>query len=526
MSFPRLLCFSAAMLAFAGCSSARGSLTPAAVSQATAAPHDASATIRIKVPLKTPSSSARSTKYVSYATQSIQIDVDPGTANESDQEVDLTSSSPNCTPSGVLGYLTCSIPVAVATGTHTANAITYDKTGGAKGGGAVLSAQYGYPFTIQTGVVNTIAFTLGGIPTAVFAGAVSPQVSNVGNATFAFDAGETETLLVYALDADQNTIVGPGSPTITVKPVGTAVTVSTTASNPNAFAVTVQQPNVTAAGLSVSVADASGSGASPLTSTLIISPIYTTSPILTNCSASANCTVASGALTYHGLTASEANYTGAFTYSASSPAGCIATAAAPAGIADVTAPSGLGPCTVTVTDRFGNSGTAQIFFDSTIRASSDATIDCSKHSSGPCTIGTLPTLTSTFASALISPADPQNFSGAARNCSSTGFVQFGSFNDYTTINGANSAQTSTPPWNYEESIQDEVSGPNGGANFELEISGGIANGRVIPQPSADEFSSQSSGTAPAAVTTTCNVFFVDQAGGSVIVPFHILQPPE
>jgi len=264
------------LVALAGCGGGGNSqalpATPAPIASTTAAIRGASTlSIMIKIPQKaTAATKARAPRYVSYATQSIQINVDPGTANERDNEFDLTPSSPGCAPSGTFGYLTCSLSLALVPGSHTANAIMYDKTGGTAGGGAKLSASYGYPFTVTAGVANTLAFSLGGVATTFSVQAADPSegAGNLQNG-ISLDPTKPVRFFVYALDADQNAIVGPDAPVISVRPPASGMTVTPVTGNPSAFDL---KYTATQAGSSISLTlsatNSTGSSDPPLQRTL------------------------------------------------------------------------------------------------------------------------------------------------------------------------------------------------------------------------------------------------------------------
>jgi hypothetical protein len=229
-------------LAVAGCSSGGASSLPRVVPPGSV-PHGAAhapASFLVKVPQGGSVSvqSTRRTRYVSPATQSIQITVNPGPSQQS-IEADLTPSNPNCSVPQAVSYLTCSVPLALAAGTYSANFVTYDKTGGASGGGSRLSETDGVAFTISASGGDQIGVTLGGVPASLSVAAAPASTGRIlqpaGFAQLGITGVRRQSLSVNALDADGDVIVGPGSAALSV-----------TSSDPTVVAVTqptAQQPS-------------------------------------------------------------------------------------------------------------------------------------------------------------------------------------------------------------------------------------------------------------------------------------------
>jgi len=277
-----LLCHASALVLIACIAGCSGGGTSARMN----ASAESQLAILIKVPIKLAASSVKRTpRYVSYATKSIQINVDPGTAAERRTSFDLTPTSGTCTPSGVLGYLTCSLSLTVTPGTHALDAIMYDQTGGTVGGGAKLSASYAYPFTITAGAANTISFSLGGIPSTI---SIAP--ANPGEVTYSAALGfrfvtttSTQRFFVYALDADQNAIVGPNSPVLLLQSPDGAYSVRPVPGNPNAFDLVlahVSRQFTPTATIIASASNVTGSTDAPLTRTVAFN---TLNPIVITC---------------------------------------------------------------------------------------------------------------------------------------------------------------------------------------------------------------------------------------------------
>lgn len=233
----------------------------------------ANARILITIPAKAVSS-ARSSKpkYVSPATQSIAIQVDSGAATSQN----LLPTSPNCSVSGPLGSLTCAVPIVAAAGAHTITFTTYDQPGAT---GNKLSTN-SVATTIVANQLNTINATLAGIPASIQATAGS-SLALTGSllSGFAFGVG-APPLVIAALDADGNFIVGPGAPTLTVTvsgaTSGAGIAVAASSSNPNEF--TLSATSIGTATLSIAATPTSSTAGNALmvTTSVAASPLTTT----------------------------------------------------------------------------------------------------------------------------------------------------------------------------------------------------------------------------------------------------------
>jgi hypothetical protein len=149
------------------------------------------------------SSSKRGVKpqYISPATQSIAIAITGPT--DVTETANLTIGSSGCT--STLANIVCTLTVpglapctTPPTNCYTATITTYDETGGT---GNVLSEAQAVTFTVTAGEDNNVGLTLSGVPATIFAAALNASAN---------------TVLVEALDADANVIVGPGAPTFSV----------------------------------------------------------------------------------------------------------------------------------------------------------------------------------------------------------------------------------------------------------------------------------------------------------------------
>ncbi|MDB5029244.1 MAG: repeat containing protein [Candidatus Eremiobacteraeota bacterium] len=270
-----VVAFVLSSLTIAGCGRAGGGT--AALSAASAG-RLAETAFQIRVPSKKSSSAGRAPAYVSPATQSIEITATPSAGAPVSVHQDLTPASGNCRASNPVGYLDCTIVLSLAPGSYTADFATYDATGGASGGGNLLAQTKGYPFTVAPGVANTVSATLGGIPASVLITPAPNQIHVTGAQTggYAIIGARPQRFLIFALDADQNAIIGPGLPslTVTTSDGGTNLNVAPVPGNPNAYSVRVVRYSATPLTLSVSAQPVAGSGiVTPTTATVPLSTV-------------------------------------------------------------------------------------------------------------------------------------------------------------------------------------------------------------------------------------------------------------
>ena len=211
--------------ALAGCGGGGASLPPTASNAQTQAV--TTAQFRILIPPK--SAQARlAPKYVSASTQSVIIALTSvngkayaGTASSpAAVSTSLTPSSPNCTsgPSG----LTCTAPATAVAGNDVYSVTTYD-------GSANLLSEGTATLTVVAGQSNTGSLTLNGVMASITLAFVSDQhVSGSQSAGFSIIGNQPHTFTVVPLDADGNTIVGPGAPTLAVTSGSSDVVVAST----------------------------------------------------------------------------------------------------------------------------------------------------------------------------------------------------------------------------------------------------------------------------------------------------------
>lgn len=171
----------------AGCSGGGGgSPAPSLPVSAPAQSKPQNVTLTINIPGRTSSSSKRRPLYVGAGTQSAQITVTPGAGVQGT----ASTTTVNCTT-------TCQATLSVFPGSNTFAVNLYD---GTNGSGNLLSSG-SMTQTIVAGS-NTVNLTFNGV---VYAVAVVANPPSLVNGT----SGST-TLTIDGLDADGNTIVGPG----------------------------------------------------------------------------------------------------------------------------------------------------------------------------------------------------------------------------------------------------------------------------------------------------------------------------
>jgi hypothetical protein len=196
----------------------------------------ATVTVSIRIPKATSAAITRRPRYVSPATQSMTLLVtqQSGGATVVSQTVGLTPTSTGC--ASTLASTECTLTIALAAGSYVASLSTYD---GANGTGNELSAAQQVDFTVAQGQANALNLTLSGVPASLQVASTASAVHGSQSAGFTLYGVAAQKLLVEALDADGDVIVGPGSPTFTVASAsgsGFGITNPTT-SAPNTFSL-------------------------------------------------------------------------------------------------------------------------------------------------------------------------------------------------------------------------------------------------------------------------------------------------
>ncbi len=198
------------------------------------------------------SAQRRAPRYISPATGSLGITIDPGSANQGFAAMNIGPGDPNCNTPTPVSPLQCTVTVSVMPGSHTFDFRTYDGRLDVNGNpqGSVLSTNLGFPFNVVPGQNNSLHFVLQGIPTGISVLAQANQDVR-GDQTGGFDLygaykADGTTILprkftVVSTDADGNFIVGAGlagAHRDQLERTARCPTASSSASNPNLFTVT------------------------------------------------------------------------------------------------------------------------------------------------------------------------------------------------------------------------------------------------------------------------------------------------
>jgi hypothetical protein len=187
------------------------------------------ARIRIRIPHK--KKHGRHGRYISPATKSISIVV----AGTTTVVANLTPSSPNCSLVGT--FTQCTVNVTSQVGAVDFSFTTYDDVGAT---GNKLSAN-DVTLNVVSGATTPLNVTLGGIASSIsFVPTVTvPQITGSQAAGYNLYGKIGRSFTVVPLDADGNTIIGAGAPTVTVTaPSGQHITLFTPApATPNEWLV-------------------------------------------------------------------------------------------------------------------------------------------------------------------------------------------------------------------------------------------------------------------------------------------------
>jgi len=223
-----------------------------------------SARFTIIVPPKSATAAnARTPKYISSSTQSIVITLETvnGTAftgSPASTATNLTTSNPACSSSS--GTLTCTASAPAIPGADSYSVVTYDaqqsSSSPASPAGNILS-EATLPITIVANQVNMPAtpLVLNGVPASIAVTSTDPHVLGTQAAGYSLVGNRPYTITLAALDADNNTIIGPGAPTFTVTSGSSAITVSPASAN----TATVQVKSFSATPVMLTVTPSLGS---------------------------------------------------------------------------------------------------------------------------------------------------------------------------------------------------------------------------------------------------------------------------
>lgn len=235
----------------------------------------ANAQFTITIPPKAAQSVPRNPKYISASTESVVITLVSVNGNPyastttapASLATNLTPSSPNCAPSG--GNLVCTAAATAVAGSDLYSIATYDATQTSTSpttpAGNLLS-QGSTTLTVTTGQTASTTLALNGVAASLaIAFTTNAHVSGSQGAGYAIVGNQPRTFTVTAMDADGNTIIGPGAPTYTVSSGSAAVAIASTAT---AGTYTAQVMSVNATPVQVSVTPSDGSAVSFTISTI------------------------------------------------------------------------------------------------------------------------------------------------------------------------------------------------------------------------------------------------------------------
>lgn len=256
-------------LALAACGGG-SSVSPAPATHGSpVAPAFVSVTIRIDVPGATQSTKRRPA-YLSAATQSITISVNGATPVAQN----LTPSGGSCSTPSFGATPVCTLVASAPIGNDTFTFVTYDGTGGT---GHKLS-QNTVVQNIVAGQANTVSVTLEGVPVGVLVSPY-PNQSNVVQQPGGYELVGTSAanFAVEAFDADNNFIVGPGAPTLTVSSSSASLHVASVANSLNEYVLTPVTSGATVT-LNVSAAGGDGGSASGAVTLMLKAPLPTSLP--------------------------------------------------------------------------------------------------------------------------------------------------------------------------------------------------------------------------------------------------------
>jgi hypothetical protein len=215
-----LPCFAVATL-LAACSQAGAGLVPAGSQFGpAAATSDARHLVPIRFTFKIPHrpKHERGAQYISPSTTSLQVNVYNSTRTKKFASVThvTTPGSNGCT-AVVGGTFTCSFTLNAPIGDDRFDVFAID----ALSANAKLSAIVNFAFTVKQSKLNQIKMTLGGIPASLEISIVGSSIMQTGSSVTGFQIGgigrgAAQQLQVTTKDADGNTIVNPGAPTLAI----------------------------------------------------------------------------------------------------------------------------------------------------------------------------------------------------------------------------------------------------------------------------------------------------------------------
>jgi sugar lactone lactonase YvrE len=227
---------------------------------------------RFKIPRKP--RRGRGGRYLSQSTASIQITAfnTSGTKQLGQVSVNTLPGFGTCTPI-VNTTFSCTVSMELPIGGVVFDVNAYD---GPNDKGVILSALKNFPSTIVLGKANQVDMTLGGVPTVIDASFVNPNAFAHSDNLSGFHIGgvgpgAAQELLITCEDGDQNTIVGPGSPTIALQSNdSTDFSIAPVSGSNGLYKITPLHPTTIPATLTIQ-ATPTGSAASPINTSLAMS---------------------------------------------------------------------------------------------------------------------------------------------------------------------------------------------------------------------------------------------------------------
>ncbi|MBV8155322.1 MAG: hypothetical protein JOY98_12925 [Candidatus Eremiobacteraeota bacterium] len=201
----------------------RSSASDSSATGASAA-HRTSTRLTIHVPKRVRIRHRHGFRYVSPSTQSLSYAINPvkgckGCTQQLLGDDGLTLASPNCAP--VDQGTTCTFPLPLAPGHYTGTIATYDGPAGCQTVNAcnTLSSNQSFPLTVTAGRSNAPSIALYGVASQLEIEPVGNNARVLGNGNqnvTVSGLNSVGTFALYGLDADNNLILGPGSPTFTL----------------------------------------------------------------------------------------------------------------------------------------------------------------------------------------------------------------------------------------------------------------------------------------------------------------------
>jgi sugar lactone lactonase YvrE len=214
-------------------------------------------TLRIRVPKRPVRRRIRVLKrgvpaYISASTKGMTIALSGPTA--ASETVGLSPGSQGCVDGTCTILIPGLLPCTTA-GCYTATLKMYDDVicspaCSIPSTAQMLSAATSVAFTIVAGRSNDAAFTLEGIPVTLAIPTVATGYLQSSGTQLSLWGAQVQTLAVSALDADGNTIIGPGAPSVSGSTTSSALKVSqgTTAGTLSLRAMTTGSPPVVTPG--------------------------------------------------------------------------------------------------------------------------------------------------------------------------------------------------------------------------------------------------------------------------------------